>query len=180
MTFCLETERLILREWQNSDLDEFLAIRQDPRVMATLGPLQSREEVAAIISRMQKFQSDLGHCFWVVEHRKDNRLIGWCGLIRGGENTPVAGKLEIGWTLASGYWGHGYATEAANTALDWALSRFPHETVWSITSVSNRKSRAVMDKLGLTYLPELDFDHPKVDPDSNLLRHVTYRYERTR
>ena len=176
--FRLETERLILREWRDDDLAPFHAIRNDPRVMATLGPLQPKDEVAAVIARMQKLQSDLGHCFWVVEHKQDEKLIGWCGLIRGDEDTPVAGKLEIGWTLAFEHWGSGYATEAAKCAMHWSFEIFPKEAVWSITSENNMRSRAVMEKLGMTYQPSLDFDHPKVDPDSDLLPHVTYKIER--
>ena len=79
--FQLESERLILREWRDNDVDAFHAIRQDPRVMATLGPLQSKEEVSETIKRMQKMQSEFGHCFWVVEHKNDRCLIGWCGVM---------------------------------------------------------------------------------------------------
>ena len=167
-----------MREWQDNDLDDFLAIRRDPKVMATLGPLQSREEVAETIQRMQKLQADLGHCFWVVEHKRDKKLMGWCGLIRGPHRVPVENKLEIGWALGFQYWGSGFATEAATRALQWGLKEFPDETVWSITSENNRRSRAVMERLGMTYQPDLDFDHPKVDPASGLLRHVTYKFER--
>ncbi len=178
MAFRLETERLVLREWRDDDLDDFLAIRRDPKVMATLGPLQSRAEVAATIERMQKHQSEHGHCFWVVEHKQDQCLIGWCGLIRGKE--PTTGKLEIGWALASDYWGKGYATEAAKCSMYWSFKTFPDEAIWSITSVDNVGSRGVMEKLGMTYQPGLDFDHPEVDPESELLRHVTYKIERNR
>lgn len=178
MPFQLETERLILREWHDDDLDAFHAIRQDLKVMVTLGPLQSREEVAETIMRMQRLQAKQGHCFWVVEHKQDEKLIGWCGLIRGADGVPVEDKLEIGWTLAFDYWGKGYATEAATKAIHWSLGKFPDETVWSITSVSNTRSRAVMEKLGMTHQSNLDFDHPGVDQDSKLLRHVTYKFER--
>lgn len=178
MAFHLETERLILREWRDDDLGPFHAIRQDPRVMATLGPLQSKKEVVETINRMQELQSELGHCFWVVADKDSQHLMGWCGLIRGGEGTPVKNKLEIGWTLAFDSWGHGFATEAAKTAMHWSFETFPQEAVWSITSENNIRSQSVMKKLGMDYQPELDFDHPKVDPDSELLRHVTYKIER--
>ena len=97
--FHLETERLILREWREADIDPFHAICSDPLVMATLGPLLTRVEVAALIARMQRLQSELGHCFWAMERKDDRQLIGWCGVIRGSLATPIAAMLEAGWRM---------------------------------------------------------------------------------
>lgn len=172
--FRLETERLVMREWRDDDLDAFHAINSDPKVRETLGPIMTREEVKALIERLQKLQQKDGVCFWALDRKSDNQLIGWCGMIRGAHDVPVKDKLEIGWRLAFDTWGNGYITEAAQACIDWAADKFPDEEVWAITSENNARSRAVMERLGMTYLPELDFDHPSVDPDSNLLRHVTY------
>jgi RimJ/RimL family protein N-acetyltransferase len=173
MAFRLETERLVMREWRDDDLDAFHAINSDPRVMETLGPVKSREEVKALIERLQKQQQKDGVCFWALDAKTDDRLIGWCGMIRG-DHSPIADKLEIGWRLAYDSWGKGYITEAAKACIAWAAAEFPDEAVWAITSKNNARSRAVMERLGMTHLSNLDFDHPHVDPDSNLLRHVTY------
>lgn len=173
MTFRLETGRLIMREWRDDDLDAFHAINSDPRVMETLGPVMTRDKVKGLIVRLQGLQEKDGCCFWALDTKADDRLIGWCGMIRG-DHSPITDKLEIGWRLAHDSWGKGYITEAAQACIDWAADEFPDEKVWAITSENNARSRAVMERLGMTYLPELDFDHPSVDPDSNLLRHVTY------
>lgn len=173
MAFRLETKRLILREWRDEDLDIFHAINSDPKVRETLGPLMTRDEVAALIVRLQKLQEKDGCCFWALDRKSDNGLIGWCGMIRG-THAPITDKLEIGWRLASDTWGNGYITEAAKACLIWAATEFPDEKVWAITSDNNHRSRAVMERLGMKYLPGMDFDHPSVDPDSDLLRHVTY------
>ena len=95
-------------------------------------------------------------------------------MIRGAHDVPVKDKLEIGWRLAFDTWGKGYITEAAKACIIWAAEKFPDEEVWAITSENNTRSRAVMERLGMTYQPDMDFDHPAVDPDSDLLRHVTY------
>ena len=173
----IDTARLILRSWRDADVDPFHAICSDPLVMAMLGPVMSREQVATRIGQMQAMQQELGHCFWAVERRDDARLIGWCGVIRG-DAGPVDGKAELGWRLASDCWGQGYASEAARGALAWTFAHLPDDAAWAITSVENRASRAVMDRLGMVYLPELDFDHPGVAANSPLLRHVTYRIGR--
>jgi RimJ/RimL family protein N-acetyltransferase len=116
----IETERLLLRAWRDTDVTPFHAICSDPQVMATLGPLMTFEQTAAMVQRLQDLQARDGHCFWAVERRNDTRLIGWCGLIRGNAG-PVEGKAEIGWRLASDCWGKGYASEAARASLAWAF-----------------------------------------------------------
>jgi RimJ/RimL family protein N-acetyltransferase len=173
----IETQRLVLRNWRAADVDAFLLVNSDPAVMATLGPVMNREQVAALIARMQGIEAEQGHCFWAMVRREDDRLIGWCGVIRGSVG-PILGKAEIGWRMARDCWGRGYATEAARGTLDWLFANRPDDAAWAITSTGNRGSRAVMERLGMRYQPGLDFDHPKVPSDDPLLRHVTYRIGR--
>lgn len=174
----IETERLVLRPWRAADIDPFHAICSDPVVMATLGPLMNRAQVAARIAQMQAMQEELGHCFWALERQNDARLIGWCGVIRGTAG-PVNGKAELGWRLASDCWGKGYASEAARGAAEWVFANLPDAAAWAITAEVNTNSRAVMDRLGMDYRPDLDFEHPGVAADDPLLRHVTYELPRS-
>jgi RimJ/RimL family protein N-acetyltransferase len=176
--FRLETPRLTLRSWRAEDLDPFHAICSDPVVMETLGPLMSRDEVAALIERVSNTEAELGHTFWAMERKEDAQLIGWCGIIRGGEGMPIHGKPEAGWRMTPSAWGKGYVTEAAIASVQWAFDTLPDDDVWAITSATNQRSRAVMERLGMRHLPELDFDHPKVAANSPLLRHVAYRIDR--
>lgn len=175
--FVLETPRLVLRSWQDGDVDDFLVVNSDPEVMATLGPVMNRDQVAAAIVRMQGIEAEHGHCFWAMVRREDDRLIGWCGAIRGSVD-PIKGQPEIGWRMRRDAWGHGYATEAAAVTLGWLFANRDDDSAWAITTPANRGSRAVMERLGMTYLPELDFNHPGVPADDPLLRHVTYRITR--
>jgi RimJ/RimL family protein N-acetyltransferase len=176
--FRLQTARLLLRSWRDSDLDPFHAICSDPLVMATLGPCLSREETAALIGRVAALEEQHGHTVWALERLADARLIGWCGVIPG-KDGPIAGKAEIGWRLASDTWGQGYASEAARATFDWLFAQLPDDTAWAITHTGNHRSRAVMERLGMTYRPELDFDHPRLATDSPLLRHVAYSLDRS-
>ncbi|MGH6787248.1 MAG: GNAT family N-acetyltransferase [Novosphingobium sp.] len=174
----IATERLVMRAWSEGDIDPFHAICSDPVVMATLGAPMSREQVATRVGQMQEMQAELGHCFWALERQDDVRLIGWCGVIRGSVG-PVLGKPELGWRLAADCWGYGYASEAARGARDWAFATLPDAEVWAITTVANQRSRAVMERLGMTWRPELDFDHPQVPDGDPLQRHVAYVQART-
>ena len=174
----IETERLVMRPWRDVDVDPFHAICSDPIVMVTLGAPMTRVQVATRIEQMRAMQDELGHCFWALERISDARLLGWCGVIRGTAG-PVSGKAELGWRLASDCWGHGYASEAARGAAGWVFANLPDASAWAITTVANTRSRAVMDRIGMRYRADLDFDHPQVAADDPLLRHVTYELPRS-
>jgi RimJ/RimL family protein N-acetyltransferase len=171
--FRIETERLILRDWRDEDIDPFAAMCADPVVMETLGPLMSRDEAEALIAKQIAREAKDGHTMWALERRDDACFLGWCGLIRG-EVGPITGKLEIGWRLASDCWGKGYAREAAQASLAWGYARVPDDRIWAITSARNMRSWGLMERLGMARHPEMDFDHPNVPDDSPLKRHITY------
>lgn len=173
----IETERLILRDWREGDLAPFHAICSDPVVMATLGPVMSLDETAALIGRVEALAARDGHTFWALERKEDCRLIGWCGVIRGNAG-PVDGKAEVGWRLASDTWGRGYASEAARASVDWLFANLEDDAAWAITHTGNSRSRAVMERLGMGHCPELDFDHPRLAEHDPLRAHVTYSISR--
>ncbi|MFM5918556.1 MAG: GNAT family N-acetyltransferase [Novosphingobium sp.] len=176
--FAIETKRLVLREWRRSDVVDLLGLRSDPRVMATLGPLQTEQECLETFERQTDHQRAHGFCFWALEAKDSGRFIGTCGLVRAGDHLPFAGQIEIGWQLAFDQWGHGFASEAAMASLDWGFAELAVDTIFAITSTGNVRSRAVMERLGMHYISGADFDHPKVAPGSALLRHVTYAISR--
>ncbi len=172
--FLLETERLILREWRDGDMVAFHAINTDPRVMKFLGPAMTMDDIKALVDRLRGLQDTLGHCFWAVERKDDGRLIGWCGLIRGGKNTPIEDRVEVGWRFAFDTWGQGYAREAASASIDWAFAHLPDEDVWAITVDNNEKSWGLMERLGMHRHADMGFDHPNVPEGSPLKTHITY------
>lgn len=173
----IETERLVLRSWREEDVDQFLQVNSDPEVMATLGPVLDRDQVSALIVRMQGIEAAHGYCFWAMVRRQDDRVIGWCGVIRGTVQ-PIMDQPEIGWRMARDCWGQGYATEAARATLDWLFANQSDEAAWAITTVENRGSRAVMERLGMSYVVGGDFDHPRLALGDPLRRHVLYRIAR--
>lgn len=173
----IETARVRLRPWRADDVAPFQQICSDPEVMATLGPPLDMAATEALVARMQGLQDTLGHCFWAMERLEDGRLIGWCGAIRGSVG-PVVDKLEIGWRMARDCWGVGYVTEAALATIDWCFANHADDAVWAITNIYNRRSRAVMERLGMRHCEGLDFDHPKLTRDDPLVRHVVYRLSR--
>lgn len=171
--FRLETDRLILRDWRDEDLDPLHSLNSDPVVMATIGPLQDREAARAGLGRLMARAISDGHTFWALERKSDGRMIGFCGVAKG--TVPhIADEIEIGWRLASDCWGQSYAREAAEASLVWMAANRPGEPVCAITSVGNIRSRGLMERLGMRHDPAMDFNHPHVPQGSPLKPHVIY------
>lgn len=174
----IETDRLHLRRWQNSDRAPFHAMCSDPLVMEHLGPLQSRAESDAVIDRLNGFIDSHGYSFWAVERRADRAFLGFCGIKPGPAETPIEGLPEIGWRLAVAHWGQGYAREAAAASIAWGWANLREDTIWAITTPDNVRSWGLMLRLGMEPRRPLDFDHPAVPDGSPLTAHVTYSIAR--
>ena len=174
----IETERLLIRAWQKRDRAPYHAIKSDPLVMATLGPVQTRAKSDSTLDRWIARAAEWGHSFWAVERRADAVLLGYCGLVYPPSGTPVAGEREIGWGLGSAFWGQGYAREAAAATLAWAWANTDSARVVAITTPGNRASRGLMERLGMTRLVDGDFDHPALAQGDPLRPHLSYAIER--
>jgi RimJ/RimL family protein N-acetyltransferase len=172
----IETERLLLRGWTDADRVPFHAMCTDPRVMAFIGPLQSRAESDEGIDRQIGALASHGHCFWAIERREDGRFLGFCGLKPGAAGTPIEGEVEIGWRLAVEHWGQGYAAEAARASLAWGWEHLDVPGIAAITVEQNARSWGLMERLGMRRALDADFDHPAAIPE--LRRHRTYRIAR--
>lgn len=175
----IETPRLILREWRDSDIAPFHDMTRDPDVMAHLGGVQSATEADAMIARVRATQAARGHCFWAIERRDDAAFLGFCGLRIGGHaGTPVIDELEIGWRLARPFWGRGYALEAARASIAWGWANTRARRIAAWTVPANTPSWGLMLRLGMTHRSDLDFDHPGFPAGHPLSRHLVYAIDR--
>ncbi|MGI9616519.1 MAG: GNAT family N-acetyltransferase, partial [Acidimicrobiales bacterium] len=171
----LESERLLLRRWQPTDLEPFAALNADPAVMEYFPKPLTRDESDAFVDRIEDTfeQHDLG--LWAVEPRDSGGFIGYVGLWPATFDAHFTPAIEVGWRLANACWGNGYAPEAAQCALDDGFGRLGLDEIVSFTAVGNDRSRRVMTKVGLSHDEADDFDHPSVPVTSPLRRHVLYR-----
>ena len=148
----LETERLVLREWRDCDIDVEAAVAADPEVMRYLGGVVSREEAWRRMSLHAGHWLLRGYGNWAVDIRERGELIGRVGLWR-----PVGGPgLEVGWRLVRSAWGRGYATEAAAAAIAWAWANLAVEQLISLIHPENVGSMRVAERLGMRRLREQD------------------------
>ena len=174
----LATERLILREWRPADREPFARINADPRVMEHFpGPL-TRAESDAFVDRIDAAIAIDGWGLWAVEVRDGARFIGYVGLAVPSFEAHFTPAVEIGWRLAAEHWGNGYATEAASAAATFAFEGVGLDALVSFTAPANVRSRAVMERIGMTHDRAGDFDHPRIAAGHRLQRHVLYRLAR--
>lgn len=170
----LETRRLKLRRWRAEDLPQFAALNADPVVMKHFPRALTERDSANLMAHFEDAFDRVGYSIWAVEVASTGGFIGFCGLMAVGFEASFTPAVEIGWRLARDHWGNGYATEAARAVLGFAFDTVGLDEVVSFTTVGNTRSRAVMERLGMSHDPGGDFDHPLVD-DRTLRHHVLYR-----
>ncbi len=171
----LRTERLLLRRWQSGDRRPFAAMNADPVVMEHFPAMLSSTESTAMIGRIELCFETHGYGLWAIELLDEQTLIGFAGLSPVEIEVPFAPAVEVGWRLARPFWGHGLAGEAASAAVGFGFCERGLPEIVSFTAMGNRRSRKVMERLGMRHDPSEDFDHPLLGDGDCLRRHVLYR-----
>jgi RimJ/RimL family protein N-acetyltransferase len=172
--FRLETERLILRDWREADWEPFFRHTNTAAVMRWLGGLLDEEAQAKIRERLPLVADEHGHCFWVVERKRDGghlagELLGFCGLKRANMAGGPMGDFEVGWRFREDAWGRGYAKEAAIASLEVGFGRFGAPHIIALTIAENAASWGLMERLGMRRRPDLDFRCPDFLPDRDTI-----------
>jgi RimJ/RimL family protein N-acetyltransferase len=176
----IRTSRLLLRGWEERDRDLFHRINSDPVVMEFFPFRRDREQADAKMDELQTAIEREGFGFAAIEIARTGECTGFAGLSRPND-LPMfpQGTIEIGWRLAPEYWGKGYATEAAEAWLAFGFETLGLDEIVSFAVAANRRSTAVMERIGMKADPASDFDHPAIGDDyAHLRRHVTYRLSR--
>jgi RimJ/RimL family protein N-acetyltransferase len=146
----IETERLHLRTFRASDLDDLYAIRSLPEVVRYLyGEVRSRQEVEELLAEhatRTSLNEDGDALVLAAERRDDGRVIGDVVLwLRSREH----GQGEIGFAFHPDAQGHGYAREAATELLRVAFGPLELHRVFGRADARNDASAALMRRLGM-------------------------------
>lgn len=174
-TIVIETPRLRLRQWRDSDYPHFAAMNADPRVMEHFPAPLDRNASDAFAGRLRAEIAERGWGFWAVGLREEEgSFIGFTGLRIPVAQLPIGACVEIGWRLAAPHWGKGHASEAAGAALAHGFGMLGLDEIVSFTALSNLRSQAVMRRIGMRHDGEI-FEHPNVAPGHPLRPHCLYR-----
>lgn len=170
-----KSARLRLRDWRDDDLPAFAAMNADPRVMESLPARLDRAQSDALAARIRANINVHGFGWWALEVPGVAPFIGFVGLSVPQFQAHFTPCAEISWRLAAAHWGRGYATEAARLALAYGFDTLGLADIVSFTTRENRRSRVVMERLGMRHDPADDFEHPSLPPGHPLRLHVLYR-----
>ncbi len=155
-----QTERLIIRELSEKDVPDLFEIYSRPEVMTFLqrDPVQSHDEIRERISPIIEMWKDKPHGYWAIWHKEDQRVIG-CTMLK---PLPNDDRIEVGWHLHYGYWGVGYATEAAKGAINYGFEVIGIEEIFAILLAENQASWRVAVRCGLMHQGQTDRYHDLV------------------
>ncbi len=171
-----ETARLRLRQWRDSDREPFAALNADPVTMEYFPSTLTRHASDASIDAWRSQFAARNWSNWALELHASGEFIGFAGLTVPVRVLPFSPCVEIGWRLAREHWGMGYATEAAREVLRVGFEWLALNEIVSFTTVPNRRSWAVMQRIGMQR--QDDFDYPGLPSGHPLRRHCLYRLSR--
>jgi RimJ/RimL family protein N-acetyltransferase len=163
----LETQRLVLREFQFEDLDALAAILCDRETMRYYPVSFDRAAVADWIQRNRTRYANDGYGLWAMILKSTRELIGDCGLVL--QSVDAVDEIEIGYHVRRDLWNQGYASEAARACRDYGFANLKVDRLISLIRPENLASRRVAEKNGMTIWKEVT----KVD-----LLHYVYAVKR--
>lgn len=158
----LETERLILRNFEAYDADRMFLLDSNPDVMKYIGmpPLNDKKDSEKIIQMIQQQYIDNGVGRLAVIEKESGLLIGWSGLklltdpINGHQNI-----YDLGYRFLPEFWGKGYALESAKASLDFGFNDLKTDVIYAHAHSENNGSNHILKKLGFEKTGEF------VEPD---------------
>lgn len=171
----IRTPRLLLRPWREGDLVPFAALNADPEVMEFFPKPLDRAESDAQAARIREHFDLRGFGRWGVEVPGVADFIGAVGLSVPAFEASFTPCVEVSWRLARAHWGRGYASEAARASLDFGFRELGLAEIVAFTATVNRRSSAVMERIGMARDLGGDFEHPLVPEGHPLRPHILYR-----
>ncbi|MBO9581653.1 MAG: GNAT family N-acetyltransferase [Sphingobium sp.] len=164
------TDRLVLRRWEEGDVAAWLEHLNTPAVTEHLGGPRSLDEVTEKFAKMTRAWDEDGFSFLAMALRSCGTFLGTCGIARIATDAApeeLRGAVQIGWQLRADQWGRGLATEAARAMAGIAFGLAGLDRLYSQTSLRNGASWRVMEKLGMSRRPDLDYDDPHFPAEDN-------------
>ena len=150
----LETERLILRRMELSDVDNLLGIFSDRVAMRYYPGTKDHQETIGWIEWTLESYERHGIGLWVAVFKETGEFAGQCGLIV--QEVDGRREVEIGYLFLRRFWGRGLATEAARACRDYGFDRLGYDRLISLIGPDNLPSRRVAGRVGLTLEREIE------------------------
>lgn len=154
MTIILETQRLLLRHFVVSDLDNLFSFYSDPEVIKYIPDAprtyeETKEELEWFMNGHPRFP-ELG--LWATIYKETGQFIGRCGLIPW--TIDEKNEVEVAFALSKAYWGQGLATEVAQALVEYGFEHLQLSRLICLIEHGNQASIKVATKVGMTFEKE--------------------------
>jgi len=167
MVRVLNTQRLRLRRFAECDFENLCAQDGDPQVMkyVTNGKPRSPDQIAKWLKKViAGYNEENGLGFWAAELKSNGQFIGSFGL----GQLPGKSEIEVGFRILARYWGNGFATEGCREVLRYAFDDLGLSRVVAIVELDNTASKKVLEKSGLKYCGDIEYQASPEDPKETL------------
>lgn len=151
----LETNRLLLREFDISDAESFYELNLNPNVIKYTGnsAFKDIDEAKAFLENYSDYQRN-GFGRWAVINKSNQLFLGWCGL----KYDEKLDETDIGFSFFEHFWNQGFATESAKACINYGFEILNLKTIVGRAMKENTASIKILEKIGLQYEKGFDFD----------------------
>lgn len=167
MKFHIETERLLLRELRETDVDGIFELDSNAEVHKYLDnkTISTKKEAEEIISFIRNQYQELGIGRFACIEKSSGDFIGWSGLkFNTGEKEELNGYsdfIDIGYRFIPRYWRKGYGYESAVACLNYGFNQMNYEKIYGCALADNKGSNKILQKIGLKFVNEFTFENDK-------------------
>ncbi|WP_452225626.1 GNAT family N-acetyltransferase [Lacinutrix chionoecetis] len=167
MTFNIETERLLLRDMRDTDLEGMFELDSNPNVHRYLGnkPIKTKDEAKKTIESVLQQYNERGIGRFAVIEKESGTFIGWSGIRLNTEYNMngFTKYYDVGYRLIERFWNKGYATESGKAAVAYAFNTMRLPELYGTTEIGNQASHNALLKIGLHYVEDFFFEQEQVN-----------------
>lgn len=158
MNHILETDRLFLREWNIKDSENLYQLNLNPNVVKYTGDkaFESIAEAENFLANYKDYEIN-GFGRWAVNNKSNGEFLGWCGL----KYVKELNETDVGFRFFEEHWNKGFATESAKACLKYGFENLNLKTIIGRAMAENVASQKVLEKIGMNYEREFNFDEHK-------------------
>lgn len=145
----LETERLLIRNFDENDIDDVFVFTSDPHILeltSIFDLMQSRDEVKLYIQSMIQDSHNGIPCYWAIQEKVSGRVVGLICI-----DIQSRTRGDVGYVVARDYWGRGIATEATKAVIDFGFKVLELKRIEALCDPRNVASARVLEKCGMRY-----------------------------
>ncbi|SEL41579.1 ribosomal-protein-alanine N-acetyltransferase [Aquimarina amphilecti] len=156
----IETERLILRDLEEYDVEGIFELDSDPEVHEFLGkkPIKTIEEARQVIKFIRTQYKENGIGRWAIIDKETKDFIGWAGLKYEQGLRKEFNYYDLGYRLRKKYWGIGIATETAIESLKYGFDKLDLEEIGAAADINHLASNSILKKIGLRFVDRFDYE----------------------